>query len=121
MANSQVMETAEKFFFECENGAGWKGCQQYCHPEATFSSEAKTLADVNTLENYTEWMVQVYQRISNISYSVEGMAHDEGRNVVMIYGIFCGEAPEPFQLDYVYVLKFSGNKISHLTKVYQSD
>ena len=121
MANSQVMETAEKFFFECENGAGWKGCQQYCHPEATFSSEAKTLADVNTLENYIDWMVQVYERISNISYSVEGMAHDEGRNVVMIYGIFCGEAPEPFQLDYVYVLKFSGNKISHLTKVYQSD
>jgi len=66
-------------------------------------------------------MVQVYERISNISYSVEGIAHDEERNVVMIYGIFCGEAPDPFQLDYVYVLKFNGNKISHLTKVYQSD
>ena len=121
MANSQIMETAEKFFYECENGAGWKGCQQYCHPEATFSSEAKTLTDVNTLEHYTDWMVQVYERISNISYSVEGMAHDEGRNVVMIYGIFCGEAPDPFQLDYVYILKFINNKISHLTKVYQSD
>ena len=48
-------------------------------------------------------MVQVYERICNISYSVEGMAHDEERNVVMIYGIFCGEAPEPFQLDYVYI------------------
>ena len=121
MANSQIMETAEKFFYECENGAGWKGCQQYCHPEATFSSEAKTLTDVNTLEHYTDWMVQVYERISNISYSLEGIAHDEERNVVMIYGIFCGEAPDPFQLDYVYILKFSSNKISHLTKVYQSD
>ena len=121
MANSQVMETAEKFFYECENGAGWKGCQQYCHSEATFSSEAKTLTDINTLQHYTDWMAQVYERMSNISYIVEGMAHDEGRNVVMIYGIFCGEAPDPFQLDYVYILKFSGNNISHLTKVYQSD
>ena len=50
------METAEKFFYECENGAGWKGCQQYCHQEATFSSEAKTLTDVDTLDTIpTGW------------------------------------------------------------------
>ena len=31
------------------------------------------------------------------------------------------ETPQPFETDYVYILKFSDGKISHVTKVWQDD
>ena len=54
------------------------------------------------------------------------LAYDEEREVVLIYGIYRGvitmsEKPQPFETDYVYILKFSDGKISHVTKVWQDD
>jgi hypothetical protein len=34
----------------------WEMCQQFCTPDATFSVQAEPLADVHTLEQYTDWM-----------------------------------------------------------------
>jgi hypothetical protein len=48
--SSSIRETAGRFFDACESGKGWEGCQQYCHPGATFSAQAGALADVRTLE-----------------------------------------------------------------------
>ena len=61
-----------------------------------------------------------------ISFDVEGFAHDEERELVLIYGIYQGvitmsETPQPFETDYVYILKFSDGKIRHVTKVWQDD
>ena len=53
-------------------------------------------------------------------------AFDEKRKVVLIYGIYRGvitmsEKPQPFETDYVYILKLTDGKISHVTKVWQDD
>ena len=47
---SSIKATAEQFFDACETGAGWEGCQQYCHPGASFSAQAGALADVDSLQ-----------------------------------------------------------------------
>jgi hypothetical protein len=53
---SAIKQTAEQFFEACETGKGWRGCQQYCHQDATFSAQAGALNGVDTLEGYTDWM-----------------------------------------------------------------
>jgi len=50
------MPTARDFFEACETGRGWDICRQWCHDDATFSAQADALADVSTVEGYTEWM-----------------------------------------------------------------
>src|SRR6185436_8726044 len=55
-AMGSIRETAERFFDACETGKGWDGCQQYCHPSATFTAQAGALAGVETLQGYTDWM-----------------------------------------------------------------
>jgi hypothetical protein len=49
---STNLESAKQFFEACETGKGWEGCNAFCHPEATFSSQTTVLTDVTTLEGY---------------------------------------------------------------------
>ena len=53
---STNLDSAKQFFEACETGEGWEGCNAFCHPEATFSSQTTVLSDVTTLEGYCEWM-----------------------------------------------------------------
>ena len=81
MTSNKIIEAAEKFYFACENGTGWTNCQPYYHPDATFSSEAKTLQEIDNLNHYTEWMAEVHKHMTDISFDVEGFAFDEERKV----------------------------------------
>ena len=64
------------------------------------------------------------------SYEVKSFAADEGRQNVSAYGVFSGThtgegGPCPptgkrTAADYVYVMQFSGGKISHMTKIWNS-
>lgn len=58
---------AEQFFHACEAGKGWEGCQAFCHPNVTFSSQTGALAGVDTLEAYTDWMKSIYTPMPNAS------------------------------------------------------
>ena len=51
-----ITTVAKQFFDACETGKGWEGCKAYCKREATFSAQAEPLADVKTLQQYTDWM-----------------------------------------------------------------
>jgi hypothetical protein len=51
-----ITETARSFFDACETGQGWAACSAYCRPDATFDAQAEPLAEMRTLEQYTEWM-----------------------------------------------------------------
>ena len=53
---ASITETARKFFEACEAGKGWDACRAYCKPNATFAAQAEPLAQVQSLEQYTEWM-----------------------------------------------------------------
>jgi predicted ester cyclase len=123
-----IRDTAERFFDACETGKGWDGCRQYCHSGATFSAQAGALAGVNTLEGYTNWMKGLFTPVPDGRYELRSFAVDEGRNSVMAYAVFKGThtgdggpvAPtgRHVEADYVYVMQFDGDRIRHMTKIW---
>ena len=125
---ASIKDTAEKFFDACESGAGWAGCQHYCQPDATFTAQADALAGVTTLQAYTEWMKGLFTPAPDASYEVRAFAADDARHCVMGYGVFRGThtgegGPVPptgkrVEADYVYVMQFDGDKIRHMTKIW---
>jgi len=62
------------------------------------------------------------------SYELKGFAADEGRNIVLAFAEFIGTqtgegGPVPptgktVASDYVYAIEFKGEKISHMTKIW---
>lgn len=125
---STIKESARQFFDACETGKGWDSCKQYCHPNATFSAQSGALAGIDTLEGYTEWMKGLFTPIPDGQYEVRSFAVDEDRNNVTAYAIFRGThtgdggpvPPTGKQVagDYVYIMDFEGDKISHVTKIW---
>ncbi len=125
---SSIKEEAEQFFDACETGKGWETCRQYCHPQATFSAQSDALAGVDTLEAYTEWMKGLLTPVPDGRCEVRSFAVDEDRNNVAAYGVFRGThtgegGPVPptgkrVEADYVYIMEFEGDRIRHMTKVW---
>ena len=123
-----IRETAEQFFDACETGKGWDECQRYCQPDATFSAQAGALEGVETLEGYTEWMKGLLTPVPDGNYELRSLAVDEGRQNVAAYGVFRGThtgegGPVPptgkkVAADYVYVMEFDGDRIGHMTKIW---
>jgi SnoaL-like polyketide cyclase len=127
-AMNPMKDTAEQFFEACETGKGWAGCQQYCHPGATFAAQVDTLANIDTLEAYTDWMQGLLQLLPDGNAEVRSFAVDETRSNVAVFGVFRGThtgdgGPVPATgnsaaADYVYVMDFDGDKIRHMTKIW---
>ena len=125
---SSIKETAEQFFDACETGRGWDGCAPYCHKGATFAGQTDALAGIDTLEAYTEWMKNLLTPLPDGVAEVKSFAVDETRNNAVVYGVFHGThtgeggpvAPtgKGAAADYVYVMDFDGDKIRHLTKIW---
>jgi predicted ester cyclase len=125
-----VMEVARAFFDACDTGQGWEVCRQYCTQDATFSAQAEPLTDVHTLQQYTDWMKGLITLLPDGRYEVKSFAADEQRNNVIAYGIFSGThtgeggpvAPtgKSAEADYVYVMDFEGDRIDHMTKIWNA-
>ncbi len=125
---STMRDTAERFFDACETGKGWDVCRQFCHPDATFSAQAGALADIDTLEGYTEWMKGLLVPVPDGRYDLRFFAVDQARNNVAAYAVFRGThtgsgGPVPptgkaVEADYVYVMDFSDGRIRHMTKIW---
>lgn len=125
---ASITETAEGFFAACEEGKGWQACRAYCHPDATFSAQAGALAGVDTLEAYADWMQGILGLMPDAGYVLKAFATDEARRVVVAYAVFSGThtgegGPVPatgrrMQTDYVYAMRFDGDKIRHMDKVW---
>jgi predicted ester cyclase len=123
-----MRETAERFFDACETGTGWEVCRQYCHPDATFAAQADALASVTTLQAYTEWMKGLLTPVSDGRYEIRSFGVDEQRRNVAVYGVFRGTHSGPggpvpptgkrVEADYVYVMEFDGDRIRHMTKIW---
>ena len=124
---SSIRDTAERFFDACETGKGWEECERYCHPDASFSAQAGALDGVTTLQAYTDWMKGMFTPLPDAKYEVRSFAVDEKRNNVAAYGVFrgtnTGPGPVPptgkrIEADYVYVMSFDGDRIRHMTKIW---
>lgn len=123
-----IKDTARKLFDHCESGKGWEACKPFCHANATFSAQADALTEIKTLEAYTDWMKGLFDFAPNASYEIRSFAADEERQNVVGYGVFrathTGEGgPIPptgksVEAEYVYIMQFKGDKVSHMTKVW---
>jgi predicted ester cyclase len=127
---ASISETAKAFFDACENGKGWAVCKASCTPDATFAAQADPLAETKTLADYTDWMKGLLSLLPDGSYEVKSWAVDEQRRNVTAYAVFSGThtgegGPVPptgrkTASDYVYVMDFEGDKIAHLTKIWNA-
>jgi predicted ester cyclase len=121
---------AEAFFEACETGKGWEVCSAYCTPNATFSAQAEPLFDIKTLSQYADWMKDITKVLPDARYEVRSFATDGERHNVAAYGAFFGThtgegGPVPptgreVSTDYVYVIQFEGDKIVHMTKIWNA-
>ena len=125
-----ITQTARGFFDACETGQGWAGCNAYCQPNASFAAQAEPLADLQTLQQYADWMKGLLLLIPDGSYAIQSFATDHERNNVCAYAVFSGThsgegGPMPptgksTSSDYVYVMEFEDGKISHMTKIWNA-
>ena len=125
---TSIRHAAQEFFDACETGKGWAACEPYCHSGATFSAQTAALNGVDTLQAYTDWMKGMFTPLPDGSYEIRAFAVDEERNRVMAYGVFRGThtgegGPVPptgkrVEADYVYVMDFDGDRIRHMTKIW---
>jgi predicted ester cyclase len=128
---TSIAKVAEDFFAACETGKGWAVCRAYCAPNATFSAQASPLSDVKTLEQYTDWMKGILTVLPDGRYELKSFATDDARKNVTAYAVFhathTGQGgPVPptgrkISTDYVYVMQFQGDKISHMTKIWNAE
>jgi predicted ester cyclase len=127
---ASITETARAFFDAVDTGQGWEACSAYCHPDATFTAQADPLAEVKTLADYAEWMKGMMSVVPDGRYEMKAFAVDPDRHSVTAYAIFhathTGEGgPVPptgksTSSDYVYVMEFDGEKIRHMTKIWNA-
>jgi predicted ester cyclase len=125
-----ITDIARRFFEACETGEGWATCQAYCTPEATFAAQAEPLADIKTLAGYTEWMKGLLTFMPDGRYEIKSFATDAERRNVCAFGVFsathtgadgpCAPTGKSTTTDYVYVMNFDGDKIHHMTKIWNA-
>jgi ketosteroid isomerase-like protein len=123
-----MTETATAFFEACETGKGWAGCQAWCADDATFSCQADALAEIKTLAAYCDWMQGLLTPVPDGRYVLTAFAMDEARQTAVataeFHGTQTGEGgPVPptgksVVSDYAYVMRFEGDKITHMTKIW---
>lgn len=123
-----IAKTATAFFEACETGKGAEVCQQWFHPEATFSCQADALTDITKLAAYADWMKGLLMPIPDGRYKLTAFAVDKARGTVVaaaeFHGTQTGEGGpvsptgKAVISDYAYVMKFDGDKIKHMTKVW---
>jgi predicted ester cyclase len=122
-----IRDAAFKFFDACETGKGWDVCKEWCHDGASFSCQADALADVGTLAAYVDWMAGLLGPVPDGHYDLKSFAIDEERGNVSVYAVFrgtnTGEGTIPptgntVSADYVYVMDFDGDRIRHMTKIW---
>jgi predicted ester cyclase len=122
-----IEATAHAFFDACETGKGWDGCKMYCHDDATFSAQAEALAEVTTLAAYADWMQGLLTPIPDGHYVLRAFSTDGARGVVTAFAVFHGthsvDGPVPatgktVASEYVYAMAFDGDKIRHVTKIW---
>jgi hypothetical protein len=125
---SDNYEQARAFFEACETGKGWSECKGFCHPGATFSAQSGAIADIGTLEGYTEWMKNLLTPIPDGHYELKSFSEDEERQVVTAFAVFHGTQTGPggpvdptgktIAADYVYAMQFDSGLIKHMTKIW---
>lgn len=84
-----AFDTATKFFHACEGLEGWSGCAPYVADGATFAAQSEPIADIATVEGYTEWMAAVGSGpLVGCRYELHASAWDEASRTAMYFATF---------------------------------
>jgi predicted ester cyclase len=123
-----ISKTGRDFLEACDTGKGWDGCAQYCHDGATFSCQAGAMADIATIEGYSDWMRDLLTPIPDGHYGLKSISTDDESSIVMAFAVFNGTQTGPGPVDpptgksvttdYVYAMEFDGDRIRHMTKIW---
>ena len=122
-----MKQTALDFVNACDGGDGWDVCKKYCHDGATFSCQADALADISTLEAYTEWAKGLLTPLPDANFEIKAFAVDEERGKAIVAAVFrathtvdAGSPPtgKSVATDYTYVMEFDGDRIRRMTKIW---
>lgn len=126
-----IGDDALAFFDACESGKGWAVCQQWCAPDASFSAQCNSLAEMTTLEDYTDWMGGIGDIMPDAHYEMLAFGVDEKREAVSASAIFKGThtedgGPVPptgkeVASDFSYYIQFTDGKITHVSKIWNDD
>ena len=127
---SGIVQIARAFFEACEAGKGWEACGAHCKPDASFSAQAEPLADTRTLQAYTDWMKGLLGFMPDGHYELHAFGVDEESQTVSAFATFfathsaeggpCPPTGKGTKTDYVYVMAFEGDKIRHMTKIWNA-
>lgn len=122
------LETAKEFFDACETGKGWEICKAYCHADAEFAAQAHALEDVSTLAAYCDWMLGISSTMPDANYELKFFGADASGDSIAAIAVFKGThtgegGPVPptgksVSSDYAYLIVFDGDRIRHMTKVW---
>ena len=125
---SNILGSAKQFFEACETGQGWDVCRAFCNHDATFSSQTGALSEIVTLEDYCDWMKNLFTPIPDGRYELKFIAADEDDSSVTTFAVFHGTQTGPggpvpptgntIAADYVYHMVFDGERIKHITKIW---
>ena len=125
---SARLDDARAFFDAIESGKGWEVCKRWCHADASFAAQADSLAEVATIEAYAGWMQHIYETMPDAHYEMTFFGEDEERDVVTGCAVFKGTHTGPggpveptgrsVAADYAYVMRFEGDKIGAMTKIW---
>ena len=80
------MTVATDFYHACEGLQGWPGCQQYVADNATFAAQSEPLAEINTIEDYCNWMSGLGSGpLNGCRYELHASAFDEENNTALFF------------------------------------
>lgn len=123
-----IERIARDFFEACETGGGWDACKANCHDSASFACQADALAKTTTLAGYAEWMKGLLGPIPDGRYELTAFAADAERSTVVAVAVFHGTQTgaggpgeptgRPVASDYAYLMQFDGDRIRHMTKIW---
>jgi hypothetical protein len=127
---ADITAIAKKFFEACEAGRGWEGMPGLLPAQRELFGPSEPLTEIRTLQAYTECMKDLLTFMPDGRYILECFATDNERNSVCAFAIFsathtddggpCPPTGKSTNTDYVYVMKFDGDKIRHMTKVWNA-
>ncbi len=127
-----AFDNASRFFHACESLEGWAGCEQYVASGATFTGQSAPLADVTTVEGYTEWMAGLGSvPLAGCSYDLHTSTYDEASRTAVFFATFNGThvgdgGPVPpthntTHSHYVYILTMAADdRVAAMTKVWNA-
>lgn len=84
---------------------------------------------MRTLQAYADWMQGIVKMLPDARYELKSFATDDQRANVTAYAVFSGThtgegGPPPTgkrtSSDYVYSMDFDGDKIRHMTKIWNA-